>query len=275
MGAADPVAAQHVTRSQLIADLRALGVREGGVVMLHASVRAIGWVVGGPRVVLDALLDLLTPRGTLLMLASWEGNPYEMAGWSEAQRAAWLAECPPFDPATSPADHREMSVLAEYLRTWPGARRSDHPLASFVAVGAGAEALTARHSWQYGHGPDSPPARLCAADGAVLLLGPILSNITLLHHAEHLANIPDKRIDRYLMPILRDGERVWVEIEEYDTTNGIADFGEDDPFAAIGRDYLATGRGSSGLVGAAPSALLPAADLVRFGVEWMETRVRR
>ena len=266
---------RQVTRSRLHADLRALGVRAGRVLMLHASVRAIGWVVGGPRVVLDALLDLLTPRGTLLMLASWEGNPYGLAGWPEERRVAWLAECPPFDPATSPADHREMSILAEYLRTWPSARRSDHPLASFVAVGARAAWLTGRHPWQYGNGPDSPLARLCQDGGEVLLLGAPLSSITLLHHAEHLAAIPEKRVDRYAMPILRDGRRVWVEIEEYDTTDGIADFGEEDYFAAIGCDYLAAGHGRSGLVGGAAAHLLPAADLVRFGVAWMERRARR
>ena len=267
--------APFLTKSQLLAELRALGVREGAVVMLHASVRELGWIVGGPRVVLDALLEILTPCGTLLMLASWEGNPYGMAAWSAAERAAWVAECPPFDPATSPADHREMSVLAEYLRTWPGARRSDHPLASFVAVGALAAALTAHHPWQYGHGPDSPLARFCAAGGAVLLLGPLLSNVTLLHHAEHLANIPEKRIDRYAMPILRDGVRVWVAIEEYDTTNGIADFGEDDPFAAIGRDFLASGRGARGPVGATEATLLPGAELVQFAVAWLESHLRR
>lgn len=274
MGAAGADSARHVTRSQLLADLRALGIGAGDTIILHASVRAIGWVVGGPRVILDALLDLLTPRGTLMMLASWEGNPYELASWSEERRAAWLAECPAFDPVTSPADHREMSILAEYLRTWPGARRSDHPLASFVAVGARAEWLTAQHPWQYGHGTDSPLGRLCAAGGAVLLLGPVFSNITLLHHAEQLVQLPEKRIDRYAMPIMRDGERVWVTVEEYDTTNGIADFDEEDTFATIGRAFLAAGHGREGRVGAAEAALLPATELVRFGVEWMETRWR-
>ena len=264
-----------LTKSQLVAELHALGVREGAVLMLHASVRELGWVVGGPRMVLEALLELLTPRGTLMMLASWEGNPYGMAAWSEEQWAAWLAECPPFDPATSPADHREMSILTEYLRTWPGARRSDHPLASFVAIGALADEITAHHPWQYGHGPDSPLARFCAAGGVVLLLGPLLSNITLLHHAEQLTNIPEKRIDRYTMPVLRHGARVWVAIEEYDTTNGIADFGEDDYFAAIGRDFLASGRGERGRVGATEAILLPGAELVQFAVAWMEAHLRR
>jgi len=267
---------RHVTRSQLLAGLRALGVREGTVVMLHAAVGAISWVVGGPRVVLDALLELLTPRGTLVMLASREGNPYELPAWSDAQRAAWLAECPPFDPLTSPTDHRELSILTEYLRTWSGSRRSDHPLASFVAVGAQATWLTAHHPWQYGNGTDGPLARLCQVGGDVLLLGAPLSSITLLHHAEHLADIPDKRVDRYAMPILRDGRTVWVTIEEYDTTEGIADFGEgeEDYFAAIARDYLASGRGRSGKVGEAAAYLFPADDLTRFGIAWMEQRSR-
>jgi aminoglycoside 3-N-acetyltransferase len=39
--------------------------------MLHASVKAIGWVVGGPDIILEALLDLLTPAGTLMMLVSY------------------------------------------------------------------------------------------------------------------------------------------------------------------------------------------------------------
>lgn len=274
MGEAPNDSPPLVTCGQLRADLRALGVRPGDTLMLHVSVRALGWIVGGPRVVLAALLDLLTPTGTLLMLASWEGNPYGLAEWPDSTRAAWLAECPPFDPATSPADHRELSILAEYLRTWPGARRSDHPLASFVAVGARAEELTARHPWQYGNGPDGPLARFRAAAGTVLLLGELLTNITLLHHAEHLAAIRDKRVDRYTVPVLRDGARVWVTIEEYDTTNGIADFGEEDYFSAIGRDFLATGQGRRGLVGAAGAIVLPADALVRFGVRWLETHHR-
>jgi aminoglycoside 3-N-acetyltransferase len=46
---------------------------------LHASVKAIGWVLGGPIAVLEAVLNVVTPSGTVMMLASWEGNPYYMA----------------------------------------------------------------------------------------------------------------------------------------------------------------------------------------------------
>lgn len=259
-----------VVRSQLAADLRRLGLRAGDTVLLHVSVKSIGWIVGGPQVVLKAIFDVLTPAGTLMMLASWEGNPYELAEWSEEEQRRWLAECPPFDPQTSPVDHRELSILAEYLRTWEGAQRSTHPLASFVAVGSKAVWLTETHPRRYGFGVDSPLGRLCAAAGRVLVLGAPLSNLTLLHHAEQLVDLPSKQIDQYQMPVLQAGKTVWVDIEEFDTTNGIADFGVDDYFFEIGRAFAAATKAHTSTVGAAQSYLFPADDLKTFAIDWMQ-----
>jgi aminoglycoside N3'-acetyltransferase len=56
-----------ITSSRLVEDFTHLGVRPGGVIMLHASVRATGWVVGGPDVILHALREVLGPDGTLMM----------------------------------------------------------------------------------------------------------------------------------------------------------------------------------------------------------------
>ncbi len=263
-----------ITRSRLVNDLRRLGLDVGQVVMLHASVKAIGWIVGGPETVIQAILDILTPKGTLMMLASWEDKPYEFSRWPAERQQAYLEECPPFDPATSRADHRKMSILAEYLRTWPGAFRSDHPLASCVALGHQARRLTENHPLQYENGPGSPLAKLCELGGYVSLLGSSLGNITLLHHAEHLANVPNKRVDRYKMPVLRDGKRVWVEIERFDTSRGIVDW-PDNYFETIGREFLATGCGCKGKVGAAESYLFEAASLNSFGIQWMERNFRK
>ena len=263
-----------VTQEQLEHDLRALGVTEGGLVMLHASVKAVGWIVGGPDTILHTLLGILTSQGTLMMLASWEDNPYDLERWPEAKRQAYHAACPAFDPATSRADHRELGILSEYLRTRPGAVRSRHPLSSYVAVGAHAEAFLKDHPYQYHHGPDSPLAKLCAQDGKVLLLGRLFDSVTLLHHAEHLAEVPGKRIDRYRMPVLQDGERVWLEFEEFDTTNGIVDWRED-YFEAIVEAYLATSKSRVATVGHAPAYLLNGAELVQFGKAWLEANFTR
>ena len=237
--------------------------------LVHASVSAIGWVVGGPDVVIRALLDVLTPAGTLMMYVGWEDAPYNLAEWPKDKQKAYLDECPPFDPATSPAVPK-WSILTEYLRTWPGARRSQHPEGSFAAVGAQSDWLTKDHPLQYGYGPGSPLAKLPEAGGLVLLLGAPFDSLTLLHYAEHLAMVPNKRAVRYRMPVLRDGERVWVELEEFDTSRGIVDWPGEDYFTTIARDFLSSGQGRTGKVGAAQSYLFDAAALVEFGVSWME-----
>lgn len=258
-----------VTKSKLIKDLRALGLAAGRTVMLHASVKSIGWVVGGPDVVLDAVLDVLSPEGTLMMYTGSEDGTYSMSEWPEEKQRAYLKECPAFDPMRTRA-YRKWSILTEYLRTRPGAFRSNHPDGSFAAVGRLAEFLTADHPLQYGYGPGSPLEKLCEVGGQELILGSPLECVTLLHYSEHMARVPDKRIVRYRAPMLVNGRREWVDIEEFDTNEGIVAWPED-YFGTIVKEYLDAGNGRTGRIGAADSYLLDAASLQSFGVEWMES----
>ncbi|MSP13260.1 MAG: aminoglycoside 3-N-acetyltransferase [Chloroflexi bacterium] len=258
-----------VTKSQLIHDLSSLGVAPGQTIMLHVSVRAIGWIVGGPDVVLQALLDLLTPAGTLMKYIGWEDDTDDFYQWSPEQQAVYLAERPPFDPQTSRA-YRRWSILSEYLRTRPGAYRSANPGASMVAVGGKAQWLTENHPLQFGYGPGSPLAKLCEGGGHILMLGAPLDTITMLHYAEHMAAIPNKRMFKYRAPLLVGGQRTWVDIEEFDTSSGIVDWKDEDYFAIIAQAFLGAGNGNSGLIGAAQSYLFDAAALFKFAVQWME-----
>jgi aminoglycoside 3-N-acetyltransferase len=257
-----------VTKSQLMSDFTNLGVTAGQTVMLHVSVRAIGWVVGGPNVVLAALLDLLTAEGTLMMYVAWEDCTDDLRTWSAERQEAYLAEFPAFDPASTRAN-REWSILTEYLRTWPGAHRSRNPGASMAAVGAQAHYLTENHPIQYGYGPGSPLEKLYQLDGKVLQVGVSPETVTLLHYTEHMAEVPNKRIMRYPAPILVNGQREWVEIEEFDTASGIVDW-DVDYFGVIVEEYLAAGKGRTGKVGAAQAKLLDAADLHVYAKSWME-----
>lgn len=255
-----------ITRSQLIADLRQLGLAAGQTVMVHTSVKAIGWIVGGPNVVLDALLDVLTPLGTLMMYVGYEDPVHHLPDWSAERQQAYFAEYPPFDPATTRA-YREWGILTEYLRTRPNAYRSVNPGASMAAVGAQAQWLTDNHPLQYGYGEGSPLAKLVEADGKVLILGSPLQHLTLIHHAEHIAQIPNKHIARYQVPIVGKG---WVEIEEYDTGDGIRPWLGEDYFKIIAEAYVVTGKAQVALVGNATSYLFDAPDLTAFAVAWLE-----
>nr|AMP48519.1 AAC3 [uncultured bacterium] len=205
-----------VTHGQLVEELETLGVAAGQIVMVHASVKAIGRIMGGPNVVVQALLDTLTPAGTLMMYVGWENIPDFVSNLSPAVRQEYYAEHPPFDPRIARAV-RDHGILAEIVRGWPGARRSLNPEASVAAIGARAEWITQDHPLNYGYGAGSPLEKLVAARGQVLMLGAPLDTLTLLHYAENRARMRNKRVIRYSCPILRMGERVWVEIEDYDT----------------------------------------------------------
>jgi aminoglycoside 3-N-acetyltransferase len=262
-----------VTKSSLNHDLRALGVQDGSLLMVHASVRAVGWVVGGPDVVIAALRDAVGPAGTLCMFTGWEDSTYEMTSWPLEKQRAYLEERPAFDPETCRASP-EWGVLPERLRTSQGASRSSNPEGSLAAIGPRAEWLTRDHPLQYGFGPGSPFERIVQARGDVLLLGSPRGAVTILHYAEHLTRVPNKRVVRYRVPLIVEGERRWVDVEELDSVEGIVPWRRErygnDYFAALVDDYLARGHGRSGLVGAASCHLFDAADLTAFAVRWME-----
>ena len=236
--------------------------------MVHSSVKSLGWVVGGPDIIIDAILEVIGSNGTLTMFASWEDNPYDLERWDNDKRAAYLKECPAYDLFKSRSDRKEMGILTEYLRTRVGACRSRHPF-SYIAIGKHSQHITENHPWNYRDGKNSPLSKLCDLEGKVLLLGAPLSSVSLLHHAEALASVPNKKTDHYKMPVLIDGQTQWMEFEEYDTTNGIIDW-PDDYFITIMNEFISTNHIEKKQVGNGPSYLFEAKPVLKFGIEWME-----
>lgn len=259
------------TRRLLAEQLNALGLRTGDVVMAHAGLRSVGPMLNGPDTLIDAILDVIGPDGTLLCYVNWEQQYEDALDENGRLPDSLKIDIPPFDPARSRAS-RDHGSFAEFIRTTPGAERSHNPGASVVAIGSRASWFTAHHPLDYGYGSDSPFAKLVAEAGQVLMIGAPLDTISLLHHAEHLAQIPGKHIRQLEVPLLIDNRVVWRQIEEFDTADPVVDGLEADYFGTIAEDFLVTGQGQQGLIGHAPSVLLPATDLVDFAVRWLEQR---
>ncbi len=255
------------TRSTLRAGLAELGIVAGQTLMLHASARAAGAVMGGPNTIVQALLDVLTPDGTLMMYVGWQDIPDFLHELDAPEAEYYRQHHPPFDPATARAV-RDHGILAECVRTWPGARRSLNPEASMVAIGARAEWLTRDHPPDFGYGPGSPLAKLIEARGQVLLLGAPLDTVTLLHHAENRARIRRKAQVRYEIPVTRDGRVVWIAVEDFDTGDPLDDY----TLEQIARASLDAGGGRSGTIGDAQSHLFDAFELNAFAIAWLEAR---
>jgi aminoglycoside 3-N-acetyltransferase len=249
------------TRTSLTADLRRLGVIPGMTLLVHSSLRSLGWVCGGPVTVIQALLDLLTPAGTLVMPAH-SGEYSDPADWSNPPvPPEWQPvirdTMPLFDPRYTPT--RGMGAIAEAFRSWPDGRRSRHPQVSFAAWGQAAVFVTANHSIANCLGEGSPLARVYELDGQVLLLGVGHDRNTSFHLAEYRTKVRASLQNG--MPLLVDGRRQWHTAPDINLN--------DDPFPQIGADFEQTGAVTLGPVGSANARLFSQRAAVDFARQWL------
>jgi aminoglycoside 3-N-acetyltransferase len=163
-----------VRRAELARDFRRLGLSEGDTVFAHSSLRRLGPVEEGAKTVIEALLDVLGPSGTLAMPA------FSMVrGCMEL-----LASQPLFDPAMSPS---MVGKITDIFRNWPGVLRSVHPTHSVCAIGPNASALLKDHYLSpTPFGPATPFCRLHDYDAIVIGIGIRVSNFTMFHVHEDL-----------------------------------------------------------------------------------------
>ena len=243
--------------------------------MVHASVRAVGAIAGGPDQIHLAIKDVLTDRGTLLMYASCP-RYYDEIGrgnLTPAEEAELREKLPPFDAATA-RSARDNGTLVEFLRTWPGSCVNDH-VARFVAWGRHSGVLFATQPWDYAFGHGSALEHLVTLDGRILLLGSDHDAVTFLHYVEHVADLPGKRIATFQVPVLLGGARVWRQMSEVDTAGGGAHANWPDRFFAHLVDGHLEATGNSGaLVGDAPAFLISARALFAHARPIMERIAR-
>jgi aminoglycoside 3-N-acetyltransferase len=254
-----------ITPDDLDRELRALGLDSGAALVVHVALGQMGWVAGGAASVIQALMAVLTPEGTLVM-PTFSEQLSDPAEWRDppaptGQIAAIRAEMQPFDPARTPT--RNMGAVPEAFRMLPGVHRSHHPMQSLAAWGRHAEELTADHGLDWPLGPDSPLGRLCESGGQVLLIGVGHDRNSTLHLAETRAR--HRRTTTRRVPVARHGGGVdWVETDDVADDNGRL-------FPALGAAFEATGQVRVGRIGGAETRLMSQRALVAFAVPWFET----
>jgi aminoglycoside 3-N-acetyltransferase len=259
------------SRAELGAAFRQLGIDSGDTLMVHASVRSVGEVAGGPDEIHLALKDALTPDGTLIMYASCP-TYYDEVGrghLSAAQERELLEKLPAFDPLTARAV-RDNGALVELLRTYPGSVVNSH-VARFVVWGRHTTHLLSKQPWNYAFGRESALERFVELSGRILLLGCDHDTVTFLHYAEHIVDIPGKRVARYKVPVAEDGERVWRDMEEIDSSGaGAHPNWPDRFFARLVDTYLVRTNNRGGRVGDAQCFVLDAPGLLTFALDVMK-----
>jgi aminoglycoside 3-N-acetyltransferase len=255
-----------VTRASIAQDLRSMGLHPGRTLLVHTSLWQVGWVCGGATAVVQALLDVLGPAGTLVVPTFTSDNRDPSRWTAHAVPEHWWpavrAHLPAFDPAITPS--QDMGAVAEQVRTWPGARRSDHPQVSFAAVGRAAGTIVAGHELACHLGERSPLARLEDTDAWVLLLGVGWARCTSFHLAEYRQ--PDPPVREYACVVADAGERAWVTFTDVDL--------DQSDFDRIGEAFEAVDRAGTrqirrGRVGDAAALLFPLRSAVRHATDWL------
>lgn len=177
----------------VVAQLRALGVRPGHVLQVHAAFSRVDPIDRGPLGLIEALRTAIGADGTLVMPSMTDDDDH------------------PFDSQSAPC--LGMGVTADAFWRLPGVLRSDSPHA-FAAAGPLAQRITAQHPIDPPHGPDSPVGRVWEMDGDILLLGVGHDANTTVHLAEGLAGVRYRR--RKYVTVLRQGAPARYPYEEID-----------------------------------------------------------
>jgi aminoglycoside 3-N-acetyltransferase len=181
---------QTDTLTQQLLDL---GVRPGGVLLVHTAFSKIKPVEGGPTGLITALYSALGSDGTLVMPSMSYDDDHV------------------FDKTQSHC--AQLGVVADTFWRLPDVLRSDNNHA-FAAVGSLAEKILAPHPIDVPHGMDSPVGRVYELEGQVLLLGVDHTSNTTIHLCENMAGVRYRR-DKYLT-ILKDGKPTRFEYREID-----------------------------------------------------------
>jgi len=158
--------ASHITRTDLVAGLRELGVQPADLVLVHCALSRFGYLEGGPRSVIEAFVELLGPQGTLAV----PGFTFQL----------FDVPAPVFDVRNTPC---WTSKVYELFRKEYATHRSHHATHSVCAMGARAAELTAGHGAS-SFGPTSPFCKLATWLGRILLLGVPHNNSTTFHAVE-------------------------------------------------------------------------------------------
>ena len=165
-----------VTRSDIKSAVKALGVLEGDIVLVHSSMKSMGYVEDGPDAVIDGFLDVVGAEGTLVMPTLSQKN------FSNAYKD-WSMDRP-----------SDVGLLTEVFRKRPEALRSNQATHSVAAIGALADELTHEHTafgprfgafGDYAFSYSSPWEKMYNRGAKIVFIGVSMSCNTFKHFVEY------------------------------------------------------------------------------------------
>lgn len=239
--------APHVDKHAMVNALRTLGAVPGRTVMLHSSLKSLGYVPGGAPAVIAALREAVGAEGTLVVPTYYQPGGTILAT-CRLENYYFDARCHGTGLGAIPS---------AFLRL-AGIERSIHPTHSVSALGPNARYITeAHHVAPSIFGPGSPWHRCLELDALILGLGVSMGPVTFYHLVEDLEGdrfpLPVRMKDVYALPC-RDlaGKEIVVPVRPLDpefAKRRIDAPSREDLRAYFWREFSNTGRIQAAKVG--------------------------
>lgn len=231
---------KRLNKQDLIKDFLGLGVSSGDVVLIRASIGAVGRITGGAQTFIDALLEVVGEDGTIVSLAFTSGS---------------FLRKPKKEDAFHPLKESYAGALPNEMIKRADSFRSRHPMCSYVAIGKNAKEITEGHDH---NSPAYEPIRkIVKFQGKNILIGCVGSSpgFTTTHLAEQdlgMLNIP--MFSRFLKVYYINKNSEYKIFTRTDP--GLCS----DSFYKFYSHYVKDGVLTSGFIGNAYSVLAPAKE---------------
>jgi len=193
-----------VTKQDITTGLRELGLKAGDTVVVHSALSSFGEVDGGANTVVDALLDVLGDKGTLVVPTfNFEPGIFDYANTRSI-----------------------VGAITEAIRARPNAIRSNHPTHSVTAIGPLAEVITEKHEKVDPFAKGSALYKALQANANILQLGVTHTTNSTIHVAEELAKVPYLERQRHVGILQPNGTVVYKWIRRPGCSQGFNEVDE-------------------------------------------------
>lgn len=204
-----------VTIPRLKNSFQSVGIKKGDIVMVHASISSLGYVIGGAEAIYEALYQLIGSEGTIVVPSqtveisdpsSWQ-YPAIPSEWFEMIRE----HLPAFDKERSFS--KAMGEFSHFIGRLPNSYRSNHPMYSFSATGFHAKEIVEHQTLDFPFGLHSPLSKMYDFGAKILMIGTDFETNTALHLAEHFLN---REVITEKSKMSVSGQEKWVEFKTID-----------------------------------------------------------
>jgi len=240
---------RNVNKMMICRDLEKIGIVAGDTIFMHSSLSRIGHVSGGANTVIEAIKEVISPSGNLIVPTYFmpSGTIY-----AASRQAATYC----FDPSVHGTI---LGAIPSAFLKHGGIKRSLHPTHSVSAYGPDDDFIVDRHHLAGSAcGIDTPWGRLVELEGKILGIGVSIAPVTFYHYLEDVEgdNFPE---DLWLDPVHfkckhRSGRIITVPVKPYRPSvnaRRLEKSNRDDLRSFLQEDFLTNGILKEGSIGEA------------------------